>query len=131
MRLSSREWLLLAFSVAVLTTVAVFVFIGGSSQQTEPIVDLLGTGHSVRFSESTITLHNVHGLCSGGQQDPLYWQNETGATQQVDQIDGQPLDDDFTLQSGEGIGECETPGTYTFSLQSNHGAKLVVTVEAH
>jgi hypothetical protein len=81
MRLSSLEWLGIAFSVVVLTMVAVFLFVGGSSQQSDPIVDLVGTGHSVRFAESTITLHHVDGVCA--EQDLLYWQNETDTTQQV------------------------------------------------
>jgi hypothetical protein len=115
------------FSVVVLLAVVVFSVIGGSSQQSQPQVDLIGTGHSVRFSESKISVHDDAGNCPG-QQDALYWLNETGTAQQVVQIGGQPFDFGVILPAAaEAIGECEPPGNYVYSLKSSPTARLVVT----
>jgi hypothetical protein len=117
----------ITFSVAVLAAVVVFSVIGGSPQQTRTPVDLIGTGHSVSFSKSTITVHDVDGDCSGHAD--LWWLNETGTTQHVIGIYPN-LYGVILPPNGPLIGECDPPGTYTFGLQSSPRAKLVVTVDS-
>jgi hypothetical protein len=132
MRFNRREWLAIAFSVAVLMATAVFVFVGGSSQGDQSVVDLVGNGHSVMFSESTITIHRVKGGICSGQQGSVYFQNETDTTQQVvSKGEVAQLADTFTLSAGQGIGECIAAGTTTVTLQSNPRAKLSATVEGN
>ena len=128
-RASWRVALGIVSSVVVLVAVVAVSVIGGSSQQSSTQVDLIGTGHSVRFSESKISVHNVPGNCPGGQ-DALYWLNETGTTQQVVQIGGQPFDFGVIVPAvPQAIGECEPPGTYIFRLKSSPGAMLTATVK--
>ena len=114
------------FSALVLVGVVVFSLIGGSSQQSPPEVDLVGTGHSVRFSVSAISVHDLNGTCSG-TRGWLYWLNETGSTQQVTSSDGglglilPPTEPGL-------VGTCQDPpGTYIYSLKSSPAARLVVT----
>jgi len=125
-RLTRREWFALVFSLAVLATVAVFLFFGGSSEGSVGVIDLVGAGHSATFSQSEVTIHPGKGeICPG--EDAIYWQNETDSTQQVVEIDGQPVDEDATIPAGQGLGACEAPGTYIFSLQSNPSARVLIT----
>jgi hypothetical protein len=110
----------------VLVAVVVIAIIGGSSSQSPAQVDLIGTGHSVRFSESKITVHDADGVCSG-EHGNWWWLNETGVSQQVIPIDGNNFGE--TVPPNQLLGVCETVGTYAFGLQSSPGAKLVVTVD--
>ena len=115
------------FSVVVLGAVVVFSVIGGSSQPSPTRVDLIGTGHSVRFSESAITVDDVDGACPGLHGD-WWWLNETSTTQHVVGIHP-ALYGVILPPDGPVLGQCEPPGTYAFGLQSSPGAKLVVTVD--
>jgi hypothetical protein len=82
----------------------------------------------VTFSESKATVHPAREICPG--QDGIYWQNETGTTQQVVEVDGEPIGTGVTIPAGQGAGECKAPGTYTFGLQSNPGTRVIITADS-
>jgi hypothetical protein len=127
MRTRRRAALGITFSLVVLGALIVFSVFGGTSEQSQPRVEVLGTGHSVEFSPTAISVSEANGSCSS-QRGVWYWRNDTGTTQQVVQIAG-PNPSDVILPVKRVIGECPRPGTYIFSLTSNPGARLVVTVD--
>jgi hypothetical protein len=128
-RAKQPRWIVavgILFSVTVLAGVVVMLFVGGSSQQSAPLVELVGTGQSVKFSVSAISVHDLNGTCSG-THGWLYWLNETGSTQKVTSNDGglglilPPTEPGL-------VGSCQDPpGTYIYGLKSNPSARLVVT----
>ena len=87
----------LTFSVVVLAGIILFLFVGGSTQKVPNQVELIGSGHSVRFSQSAITIHDADGACpSNSNRGFLFFLNETGTTQSVIGIDPNQSDGGIT-----------------------------------
>jgi len=124
-----KRWVValgLVFSVVVLVGLGVAsLFGGGSSQQAEPLVEIVGTGHSVKFSSPAVSVPDVKGSCAGlgGEADFL---NGTSTTQDVVQIGGNI---GLILSPGQEAGECIASGTYAFGLESSPGARVVFSVK--
>ena len=123
----------LTLSVGVLAGIILFLFVGGSSQKVPNQVELIGSGHSVRFSESAVTIHDADGACpSHSNRGFLFWLNETDTTQSVIGIDPNPSGGGIIgLLPNQSVGTCNQPGTYDFGVQSSPGARLVVTVDTN